>query len=93
MTAGVNVGGVFGIGVGVGVGVGSPVTVWETPLDTLPVKFASLPYVAVNVRIPLVVKVIIQLPAATVAIQLSTPSDTVTVPVGVPAPGEFTATE
>ncbi len=46
-----------------------------------------------RVLFPGVVRVIIQVPAATLAVQLSTPSDTVTVPVGVPAPGEFTVTE
>src|SRR5215510_3858805 len=34
----------------------------------------------------------LQAPAATVPVQLSTPSLTVTLPVGVPAPGETTAT-
>jgi hypothetical protein len=38
------------------------------------------------------VSVIEHWPAATVPVQLSTPSLTVTLPVGVPAPGEFAET-
>ncbi len=68
-------------------------TTWETPAEVLALKFVSLLYVAVKVLVPLVVSVIIQLPAATVPVQLFTPSETVTLPVGVPAPGAVTATE
>ena len=42
---------------------------------------------AVRVRAPDVLSVMIQVPAATVSEQLFTPSLTVTLPVGVPAPG------
>ena len=47
---------------------------------------------AVSVRAPRVVSVIEQDPAATVPTQLSTPSLTVTLPVGVPAPGATATT-
>ena len=47
---------------------------------------------AVRVRAPAVVSVMLQVPAATVPVQLSTPSLTVTLPVGVPAPGAAGAT-
>jgi len=49
--------------------------------------------VAVKVDEPGAVNVITHEPAATVALQLlPPPSETVTVPVGVPAPGESTVT-
>jgi hypothetical protein len=67
-------------------------TVWARPADTLPAKFASPAYVAVSVFAPAVVEVSAQLPAVTVPMQLALPSLTVTLPVGVPLPGVFTAT-
>src|SRR5690348_1254916 len=67
-------------------------TVWGTPGDVLPVKFPSPPYVATSVLGPGVADVSAQLPAATVFAQKAAPSETVTVPVGVPAPGALTAT-
>jgi len=48
--------------------------------------------VAVKVRAPMVVRVMTHCPSATVAMQLSTPSLIVTLPVGVPAPGALTVT-
>ncbi len=42
---------------------------------------------------PIDVKAILQLVAGKAAVQLSVPSVTVTLPVGVPLPGEFTLTE
>src|SRR5256714_11073341 len=44
------------------------------------------------VRPPTEVNAMLQLPTATVALQLCVPSVTVTVPVGVPLPGEFAVT-
>ena len=55
-----------------------------TGADVLPTKFASPPYVATKVSDPTVRGIIPQLPCATVAVQLTVPSDTVTLPVGVP---------
>src|SRR2546426_6574769 len=59
-------------------------TVWDTPADVLPAKFASPPYVAVSVLLPEEVGVRVQIPAATVPLQVAAPSLTVTLPVGVP---------
>jgi hypothetical protein len=68
-------------------------TVWATPADVLVWKLPSPAYVAVSVFAPEVVGVSWQVPAETAAVQLSpVPSLTVTFPVGVPAPGELTAT-
>ena len=53
-------------------------------------KFVSPAYVAVRVFTPGVVDVRTQVPAATAAEQFTVPSDTVTFPVGVPAPGALT---
>ena len=61
-------------------------------LETLPLKFVSPAYVAVRDFVPGVVNAIEQVPAAAVAVQLSVPSETVTLPVGVPLPGVATAT-
>ncbi|HEX9729769.1 MAG TPA: hypothetical protein VGA37_14810, partial [Gemmatimonadales bacterium] len=60
--------------------------------DVLPRKFPSPAYVATSVFAPAVVDVSEQLPAATVSTQLAVPSLTVTLPVGVPAPGATAAT-
>jgi hypothetical protein len=46
----------------------------------------------VRVRAPTVERESEQVPAPTVPVQLSTPSVTVTFPVGVPAPGAVTVT-
>jgi len=48
--------------------------------------------VAVTLRAPAEPNAILQLPAATLALQLWVPSLTVTVPVGVPLPGAFATT-
>src|SRR5439155_41580 len=61
-------------------------TVWDAPADVLPAKFASPPYVAVSVLLPAVAGVRVQVPAATVPLQVAAPSVTVTLPVGVPPP-------
>ena len=63
-------------------------------VETLPVKFASPAYEAKNVFAPGVGKVMEQLPAATVPVQLCVPSETVTIPplLGVPLPGATAAT-
>jgi len=45
--------------------------------------------VAVTLYAPAELNAILQLPAATLALQLCVPSLTVTVPVGVPLPGAF----
>ena len=57
-------------------------TVCAAPADTQPLKSASPAYVAVSVLAPALVKVIVHFPAATVPVQLSVPSLTVTFPVG-----------
>jgi hypothetical protein len=67
-------------------------TVCEAAVDVLVLKFGSPPYEAVSDFVPAEVKVIAQLPAATVPVQLWVPSLTVTMPVGVPLPGAFTVT-
>src|SRR5207247_676186 len=67
-------------------------TVWLTPADVLPAKLPSVAYVAVTIRPPAALNAIVQLPAATLALQLWVPSLTVIVPVGVPLPGAFAAT-
>src|SRR5205809_890995 len=56
-------------------------TVWASPVDTLPAKFAVPPYVAVRILAPGVREVSEQLPPATVPTQLTVPSLTVTLPV------------
>jgi len=48
--------------------------------------------VAVTLRAPAELNAMLQLPAATLALQLWVPSLTVTVPVGVPLPGAFETT-
>jgi hypothetical protein len=67
-------------------------TVWLTPTEALAAKFASPAYVAVTERPPAELNAILQLPTATLALQLWVPSLTVTVPVGVPLPGAFATT-
>ena len=61
---------------------------------TLLLKFASPAYVAVRFLAPAVAKAIEQLPVPTarLPVQLCVPSETVTLPVGVPLPGAITAT-
>ena len=63
-------------------------TVCSTPADTLPAMFgSSLTNVTTIVLTPGAREVILQLPAATGAVQLSpVPSVTVTTPVGEPGP-------
>ena len=63
-------------------------TVWLS-VSSLPLKFASPTYVAVNVRAPMLVRARVHVPDATVPVQVSAPPLTVTttLPVGVPAPG------
>lgn len=68
------------------------VTVCGSPDEVLPIKLLSPAYAAVRVRAPPVVSEILQVPATTVPVQLSLPSLTVTLPVGVPAPGATGAT-
>jgi hypothetical protein len=55
-------------------------------------NFASPAYEAVRTLLPAVEKIMEQLPAATVSVQLCVPSEIVTLPVGVPAPGATTLT-
>src|SRR3989442_5076963 len=76
----------FGVWAVIVVVVAAAVTVWDTPTDVLPAKFASPPYVAVSVLLPAVAGVRVQVPAATEPLQFSVPSLTVTLPVGVPPP-------
>jgi hypothetical protein len=64
-------------------------TVWAAPGDVLVVKFASPAYVAVRFFVPAEVGVSVQVPVATVPLQLAVPSLTLTLPVGVP-PAEVT---
>jgi hypothetical protein len=67
-------------------------TVWATPALTLAAKFASPPYPAVNDFTPADVDTNEHEPAATAAEHDTEPSDTVTTPDGVPAPGATTLT-
>src|SRR2546426_7667880 len=60
------------------------VTVCGTPAEVLAPKFALPAYAAVSVFAPAVVGVRLHVPAATVPVQVSRPSLTVTFPVGVP---------
>jgi hypothetical protein len=62
-------------------------TGWFTGVELLPAKFVPPAYVAVTLFEPVEWNVTKQFPAATVAVQLSVPSDTVTLPVGVPDAG------
>ena len=55
-------------------------------------KFVSPGYIAVIVFNPGVVEVSIHVPTATAAMHVSVPSETVTFPIGVPAPGELIVT-
>ena len=69
-------------------------TEWLAWAEVEPLKFVSPAYAAVRPRDPVELKMIEQVPAATVPTQLSPDSAvTVTLPVGVPLPGETTATE
>lgn len=74
----------FGVCPVIVVVVAAALTVCELPDDVLPPKLASPEYVALSVLDPVAVKVTVQVPAATVPMQLSVPSVTVTFPVGVP---------
>ena len=76
----------FGVWAVIVVVVPAAFTVWDAPVDVLPAKFASPPYVAVSVLLPEEVGVRVQVPAATVPLQVAAPSVTVTLPVGVPPP-------
>src|SRR2546426_11441858 len=51
-------------------------TVWDAPADVLPAKFRSPPYAAVSVLLPEEVGVSVQVPAATVPLQIAAPSVT-----------------
>src|SRR2546429_3760296 len=66
--------------------VAAALTAWGTPAELLPPKLASPAYVAVSVLAPAVNGVSVQLPTATVPVQVAAPSLTVTFPVGVPPP-------
>ena len=69
-------------------------TVWLALGEAgLALKLASPAYVAVKEVALGAVNVIKHEPAATVPVQELVPSVTVTLPVGVPAPGAVTATE
>ena len=69
------------------------VTVCAVPgVDVLALKLPSPTYEAVSDLVPAVVSVMLHMPTATLAVQLSTPSLTVTFPVGVPLPGAVTVT-
>src|ERR1700688_753700 len=64
-------------------------TVWLTEADALVLKLESPPYVAINVRLPAVVKVIVQLPEPLVSGAVHDSlvlAATLTVPVGVVTP-------
>src|SRR5438093_487887 len=74
----------FGVWLTIVVVVPAVLTVWATPAEVLPAKFASPAYVAVSVFAPAVVGVRVQLPAATVPVHCAVPSLTVTLPAGVP---------
>ena len=76
------------------VAVAAGFTVCGALADVLPVKFVSPAYTAESVLLPAAGKVIEQVPTATVAVHVSpSPSLTVTLPVGVPLPGETGVTE
>jgi hypothetical protein len=68
-------------------------TSWSAGEEAEPVKLVSPAYVAVRVCEPEVVNVSGHWPVATLAVHEMAPSLTVTMPVGVPDPGEFTDTE
>src|SRR5438445_3434426 len=69
-------------------------TVCGALAEVLPVKFVSPAYTAESVLLPATGNVIGQVPAATVAVQVSpSPSLTVTLPVAAPLPGETGVTE
>src|SRR5215813_13619485 len=67
-------------------------TVCAAAAEVLPLKLASPAYVAVRLLALAAVKVSVHWPAATVPVHETAPSLTVTLPVGVPAPGALTAT-
>jgi hypothetical protein len=62
-------------------------------VPALVAKLVFPAYVAVSVLTPDVVDASAQLPAATAAEHVTVPSDTVTLPVGVPEPGALTVTD
>ena len=61
-------------------------TTCTTPGDVLPLLSPSPAYVAFSTRAPAVDSATMQDPAATLPVQLLTPSPTVTLPVGVGPP-------
>lgn len=67
-------------------------TVWSVYADVLELKEESPVYEAESFFIPEVKNVIEQLPVATLPVQLSEPSEMITLPVGVPLPGAAAAT-
>ena len=67
-------------------------TVCASVEEVLPLKLLSPAYVAVSDFALALVNEIVHCPAATDALHDCVPSLTVTEPVGVPAPGEVTAT-
>lgn len=67
-------------------------TVCDSPADVLRLKLLLPAYVATSVLVPVIVSVSKHWPTATVFVQLTVPSLTVTLPTGVPAPGAVTAT-
>src|SRR5438552_1436309 len=62
-------------------------TAWPTAVDVLVAKFPSPGQLAVTLCAPAELNAMLQLPAATLALQLWLPSLTVTVAVVVPLPG------
>src|SRR5512133_262490 len=67
-------------------------TVWGLVEDVLPPNTPSPAYVAAKLPVFAAVNVMVHDPAATVPVQLSVPSLTVTFPVGVPVAGGTTLT-
>src|SRR4029077_19157783 len=67
-------------------------TVWPTTVDVLVAKFPSPGDLAFTLCPPAEPNAILQVPTATLALQLCVPSLTVTLPVGVPLPGAFATT-
>src|SRR5207253_8168411 len=61
-------------------------------VDVLVANFPTRRSPALTLRAPAELNAILQLPAATLALQLCVPSLTVTLPVGVPLPGAFATT-
>ena len=67
-------------------------TACDAPAEVLVLKLLSPAYAAVNVLAPALVRMSEHVPAATVPVQLTVPSVTVTLPVGVPPPGAWETT-